>query len=134
MVLFIWLFALVSGWANACLLQDSAAGRAGHAAHTESVALVESGATPHPEGDHHGGDDDGKGVARAACQDVCDNEQSTIPSYKLPAAPDLGSPPLLQAAPWSSVVAPATARCVHPHGAAPPCEPPVAIRFLRLTI
>lgn len=133
MVLFVWFFALVSGWANACLLQGRAAG--GHAAHTESVALVESGAAPHvANGDRHGGDDDGTGAARAACQDVCDDEQSTIPSNKLPAAPDLGSALLLPAAPWSAVIAPATAPRLRSPGAAPPCEPPVAIRFLRLTI
>ncbi|HOM14351.1 MAG TPA: hypothetical protein PLB41_13645 [Rubrivivax sp.] len=135
MVLFAWFFALVSGWANACLLQGRAADQAGHATHVESVALVESGAAPHAaNSDHQGSDDDGAGAARAACQDVCDDEQSTIPSNKLPAAPDLGSAPLLPAAPWSAVIAAATAPRLRPPGAAPPCEPPVAIRFLRLTI
>jgi hypothetical protein len=135
MLLFVWFFALVSGWANACMLQGRAAGQAGHAAHTESVALVESGAAPRAaDVDHHDGVDDGTGAARAACQDVCDDEQSTIPSHKPPTVADLGAALLLPAAPWNAVVAPATVPRLRPPGAAPPREPPVAIRFLRLTI
>ncbi|MBN8492129.1 MAG: hypothetical protein J0M00_11985 [Burkholderiales bacterium] len=131
MVLFVWFFALVSGWANACLLQGRAAGQAVHAAHTGSVALVESGAAAHSG---HGGVDDGTGAARAACQDLCDDEQSTIPSQKLPTAAELGPALLLPVAPWNAVVAPATGPRLRLPGAAPPREPPVAIRFLRLTI
>jgi hypothetical protein len=135
MVLFVWLFALVSGWANACLLQGRTADRSGGVEAVESLAIAgEGGGTHARDGSHDDGDHDASGAARAACQNVCDDEQSTIPSYKLPAAPDLGSAPLLPAAPWSAVVAPTTVPCAHPPGTSPPCDPPVAIRFLRLTI
>lgn len=134
-MLALWLFALVSGWANACVLQEAAATR-GMARAVAKYAVLAHGAGDPAAGlaghEAPGGHDaDG---ARAVCQSVCDDEQSTLPKVSTPSIPDLGAAPLVPAEAWSFCAAEAQFPSGCPLAAAPPPEPPVAIRFLRLTI
>ncbi|MBB2487475.1 hypothetical protein H5407_19750 [Mitsuaria sp. WAJ17] len=138
-MLFVWLFALVSGMANACALGDSSAALAlgqpvsphhddptplhGHHDHGDDESAVESNA-PEPQ-DHD-----------AACQKFCDDERATVSFI----AKNLGSPgsllPVLvqfTTLAWTPEVVkiaealPADVpRCV--------TGPPIPIRLLRLTI
>lgn len=127
-MLVVWVFALVSGFANACLLQDPAAVR--HAAHE----VLEDAALPHGHAGHeHPADPDGDG-ARQLCQSVCDDEQTTLTKVTTPSVPDLGPALLSPIEPWSFCAVEAQFPRGCPPGAAPPPERPVAIRFLRLTI
>ncbi len=135
-MLLVWLFALASGWANACVLQTAAAapGEARDAAHEhELVPLGAKGSAQavvsHDEPAGH--DVDG---ARLLCQAVCDDEQSTLPKVATPSLPDLAAAPVLPIEAWSYGTAPAPLPGGRPPAAAPPPEPAVAIRFLRLTI
>ena len=79
MVLPLWLFALVSGFANACVLEAPEAHS--HGINFESSASAEGQAASHPhahsESDHradaatdHGGDPD---ASKAPCLKVCDD-------------------------------------------------------------
>lgn len=133
----VWLSALVISWANACLLPETAAG--GSRVHdlAEHAQLARSGAgvhghaiAGHREAANH--DIDG---ARLACQAVCDDGQHTLPKVGTPSMPDLGSAPMLPVALWSFLPDGAQPSGVLPPSATTsPPEPPVAIRFLRLTI
>ena len=129
-MLFVWLFAIAAGWANACLVQARPAshGHEGAPGSSGRLALLVSAAgdaTVHP-GDH--------GAAADACLSFCDSEQGAIPKLKLPVLED---PDVEHAAPawmalaWSVERRPA--RAGRP-AAQPPPDPPVAIRFLRLTL
>lgn len=130
----VWLLALASGWANACVLQDRVVAHAdGHL----GAALVEAA---NPEGatsgalvahDEPADHDDG---ARALCQSVCDDAQSTLPRAVAPSVPDLRPPALVPTDPWACCAAQAQFPSGCPLAAAPPPQAPVAIRYLRLTI
>lgn len=135
----VWLFALMSGWANACLLQDATPGRrSSDAANVHGTVPEAFGGVSHAHRDHdeaarHGGHDDGDGV-RQLCLSVCDEEQTVLPNVTTPAVPDLGPVLLPPFDSWSFCAV--EARFLHgcPLAVPPPPERPVAIRFLRLTI
>jgi len=138
-MLFVWLFALVSGMANACALggssavlvlgeavshhHDGAASSHGHHDHDDDEIAVESNA---PEPQDHG----------EACQKFCDDERSTVNFV----AKDLGSPgSLLPVLIQFTTLAwtPGVAQIAEVLPAdVPPCVtgPPIPIRLLRLTI
>lgn len=127
-LLFVWLFGLAAGWANACVLQarfDAHHGALGHDADTAGH--------PHPSSPVARAIVDDGGAAAEVCLSLCDGERSAIPKLKLVVP---GDPGLHQAAlaapwlPWSVAPAPERARAV---AMPPPPGPPVAIRFLRLT-
>jgi len=125
MLLFVWLFAIVASWANACLL----APRGDHAgAVSEHAAALATGTADTSDGDHR--DDPG----RVACQDLCDETQGAIPKYA--SSGDLGpmAAPMIAGALWSLSVFGGNLPRERPLAAAPPPERPVAIRFLRITI
>lgn len=134
-MLVVWLFALASGWANACVLQVAAAapGTARDGVAHGFVALgthgSAQGAVGHDESDGH--DADG---ARLLCQSVCDEEQSTLPKVATPSLPDVAAAPVVPIAAWSCGAVQAPLPGGRPPAASPPPEPAVAIRFLRLTI
>jgi hypothetical protein len=120
-MLFFWLFSLAAGWANACLVQPALDHDAQAAPHGAAWAVAGA--------EHH--DDPGPGLD--ACLSFCDSEQSIVPKLKLPVLADLDAPAPAAAATWT----PSMADRVPYRGrrlAMPPPEPPVSIRFLRLTI
>lgn len=127
-----WLFALVSSWANACLIQDRAPVHG--AAHADAdQALVVQAAGGHNHGHEEPADHDSDG-ARQLCQSVCDDEQTTLPKVVAPSVLDLGPPGLVPTEAWSFCAAQAQFPSGCPLAAAPPPVASVAIRFLRLTI
>lgn len=77
-VLLVWLFALASGVANACLLQtpDLYAQPAARSAVTAGRDGAESAAHPSPSAGHHGASDDSK----EWCLKVCDDATHTLTS------------------------------------------------------
>lgn len=130
-MLVVWLFALVSSWANACLVQDRALvhGIAHAGAEQALVAQAAGRHAGHEEPADH--DSDG---ARRLCKSVCDDEQTTLPKVVTPSVLDLGPPALVPTEAWSFCAAQAQFPSGCPLAAAPPPEAPVAIRFLRLMI
>jgi hypothetical protein len=130
-MLLIWLFALVSGWANACLVQGRASAH-GWMQAENALAAQPVGGPVHSE--HKEPADHDSDSARLVCQSVCDDEQSALPKVAAPSIPDLGPPTLVPIEAWSFCIAEAQVPGDRPMAAAPPPEPSVAIRFLRLTI
>ena len=136
--LFAWLFALLSGAVNACLIQPSATDLArGKVALASPLVAGPGQATPHFENpQHHAGDvhrvpADDLGVA--GCLKFCADESSAVTKSKAAQADLLGpffvsrvdwqpASPVADAAPWQSVDRTAA------QGA------PLFIRLLRLTI
>lgn len=133
-MLFVWVFALLSGVANACLTEPR-----GDLAHAGLLsALPEHGArsAPHPHAgdaadptqhDHH--------PDKAPCQKSCDESSQTL----LKQAPKLDTPDLqsvaLPSRAWTvdllqAPVAPGRA-CV---AAVPPPSPPPRVQFSRLAL
>ncbi len=124
-MLFVWLFAIAASWANACALAPHGGRAHSAASHSEVIAI----------GAGHASDDADHGdPGRAACLDLCDDEQSTIPKTGTIVVPDLVATPMIASALWSLAVIETTFPRERPLAAAPPPERPVAIRFLRLTI
>ncbi len=139
--LFAWLFALLSGAVNACLIQPSATDLVRSnlslvgpvvgevAGPGQAARLIED--AQHRAGDEHGGPLDDLG--EAGCLKFCADESSAVAKSKAAQA-DLPGPffvsrvdwqpasPVADAAPWRSVDRPAAQ------------GPPLFIRLLRLTI
>lgn len=124
-MLFVWLFAILASWANACVLEP----RSGHAQGKSDLAKAVVTSIGYASSDDDHGD-----PGRAVCLDLCDDEQSTIPKTGAASVPDLVAAPMNASALWSLAVVEATHPRERPLAATPPPERPVAIRFLRLTI
>jgi len=136
-----WIFALVSGVANACLTQPN--GRAGFGSiSSEANAVVGGTSTPvtrqvqHVH--HHGageGEDDGLGShsAREGCLKFCADQSSAVTKSTAPQA-EIAGPLFVASAQWRSA-APVTAASQWLQ-VEPPASvgPPLFIRLLRLTI
>lgn len=118
-MLLVWVFALASSWANACLLQDR---------------VATHGPVAQQHGVHDDAADHGSDGARQLCLSVCEDEQGTLPKVVTPPMPDLGPPALVPGEPWAFCAAQAQFPNGCPLAAALPPEAAVAIRFLRLTI
>jgi hypothetical protein len=129
-LLFVWLFAVVAGWANACLLQSRSQGPALALEHPVTPAT--KAAIGESAVDHHDNADEAAG--KSACLHLCDDEQCTIPKYDTPAAADLAAAPMIASTLWSFSVVDTPLPRAQALAAALPPERPVAIRFLRLTI
>lgn len=134
-MLWAWLFALVSGWANACLVQDR--GQAHGVVHaTAERPLIAEAASGHAQG--HAGHEEpavhGSGGARPLCQSVCDDGQTTLPTLAATSVLDLGLPSLVLSEVWSFCATQAQLLSGCPLAAPPPPEASVAIRFQRWTI
>lgn len=138
MVLLVWLLALGTGFANACLVQEDHA-RHGHLSHQDAdlpqtmlhgVADKHASTGGHSEGLAHDTQSENE-----TCQNFCAIEQSGLIKQPDPASahPDTV---LMSAAMWRLM--PASAGHAVPMAAAPDvpgwCGPPIFIRFLRLTI
>lgn len=139
--LFAWIFALVSGVANACLTQPNE--RAGFGSiSSEANAVVGRTSTPVTRqvqhAHHHGageGEDDGPGShsAREGCLKFCADQSSAVTKSTAPQA-EIAGPLFVASAQWRSA-APVTAAS-HWLQVEPPASvgPPLFIRLLRLTI
>lgn len=119
-MLFVWLMTLGVGMANACLLSDTH-GQTGSTQHVQ--------VTSHPAADEHALDPD-----EAICLTVCAAEQTaTVKTKHFDNAADSQLAPIA----WAQAL---TIAAIDPNDRFAPfavatwCEPPVSIRFLRLTI
>ena len=115
-VLLVWLFALASGVANACLLEAP-----GTHSHEPQASVL----------DH---DDDATHAARESCLKVCsDGAQSPTTQDPRPLQADLG-PALLVAVLWNPALPVAAApRPISPDPP-PATGPPIRVRFARLAL
>jgi hypothetical protein len=134
-MLFVWLFAMVASWANACILQPSGAVATLHghhergnlAAHHDFDHASAAGTSAAHETD----------PAQEACASFCDTEQSIVAK----AQPAKGEGPTEQAscpaqvfASWPAVLPDRADVRWRPVAAPLPPGPPVVIALLRLTI
>ena len=131
MVLLAWLFALVSGVANACLLETPtthahvvAAASAG--AYASAVTAGHTGAVA-----DHG---DKSPIAKAPCLKVCDDSSNALPTQPGMAQADTGPAPLIRVL-W--LVAAADDAAAFPIGDAAGLalpELPLRVRYSRLAL
>lgn len=137
--LFVWLFALLSGVANACLIQQNPQGELGSvSAQAGPVAGVAAGpATRQVQHvPHHGEDEDdgiGNDSAKAGCLKFCADEASTVVKRKA-AQDDVPGPIFVASVPWPPAAPVATAAQWPPIERPASVGPPLFIRLLRLTI
>ena len=138
-MLFVWLFALALGVANACLLEP-------HGVHDHGSPLSHpsaSGTTPGLAGDHAQGlaHDDGGGdsdpvpaPAKESCLKACDEGSQSLlkHAYSFDFA-DPGLAPLVAAA-WAAEVHLSPASGLRHDFRLPERGPPVRVRFSRLAL
>lgn len=133
-MLLAWLFALVSSWANACLVQDRTPARgSAHASNERAVVAHAAGGHSHGHHGHEAPLDHDSSAARQLCQSLCDDGQTMPPKVVSPSVLDLGPPGLVPTEAWSFCAAQAQFPSGCRLAAAPPPVASVAIRFLRLT-
>lgn len=90
MVLPVWLFALASGFANACLLEVDAPETHSHGVLAESSGTVRAHALSapheHAEPNYHAGADADQGddldTSKAPCHKVCDDGSHSLPTQR----------------------------------------------------
>lgn len=139
-MLFVWLLALGAGFANACLVQEDHA-RHGHLSHQDAdftampvtaldvMAVDHTSAQVHPDAIDHDTSAD-----RAVCQNFCADEQTGVVNPKVDVSAHLDVA-LVLASIWWEVPSLADHAPLKPAlGELTWAEPPVFIRFLRLTI
>jgi uncharacterized protein involved in copper resistance len=139
--LFTWVFALVSGVANACLVQAAEPGAAASSfAAGAQMAGCDSGvaACEHDAGPAHHQADNGRGEpvqhgGKAVCLKFCVDE-SSAPAKSKASQADLPGPVLLAGAPWSPAVQVAVAAQWQSVERPASVGPPLFLRLLRLTI
>lgn len=139
-MLFVWLLALGTGIANACLVQEDHA-RHGHLSHQDAgVTSMTATALDAMAGDHApveahpDADDHDTSAGKMACQNFCAAEQTGVVKQQNDAPAHLDDTLVLVSMWW---VAPLSADRAFPMPALDDprwTEPPVFIRFLRLTI
>jgi hypothetical protein len=79
LALLVWLFALVSGVAHACLLDSSEEGLRGAAAVSAHSSHEHAGTARHE--DHAGDLDDESDVSKAPCLKACDDGSRSLPPH-----------------------------------------------------
>ena len=128
----VWLFALASGMANACLLESP-----GTHAHTTKADHIEEAGSLHALAGHSANvddHDDDSDAARESCLKTCD-DGSNAP-VKLQIGSDLSDPgaaPLIAVA-WDSSTRIAS-KSFSPDDLQPPIVgPPFRVRYARLTL
>ena len=131
-LLLVWFFALGSGWANACLLQERETHLHGP---SEDASLTVQAS--HVSPGHVGVDSDhaeNAGPAKSACLKVCGDDTQTI--VKLVSSVDLASiamaPPTVLA--WAEPLATAEQADAWLEWATPPPGVPLRTRFSRLAL
>ena len=130
LVLLVWVFALVSGVANACLLE------ARHA-HAAPVELFETVQVPLVSPGHAGvvaGHDDDSQAAKAPCLKACDDDAHSLPKQDLTATQaDPGPAPLMSIL-WTAVTPAATTSRRMDDGQPALPEQPIRVRYSRLVL
>lgn len=134
-MLFVWLFAVFTSWANACLVQPSAATPDLRAHHER----FETGTDHDPA--HHAaagaGTTQAPDPAQEACASFCAAEQGIVAKAQ-PWQADSGVQPCVLAMAgfdgWPALTHGRADPRWRPLAAPPPPGPPVAIAFLRLTL
>ncbi len=134
-VLLVWLFALASGVANACLLSVPAT----HSTATTAAWVNTANAAPAPAelAGHlkaHAGHDDDSNIAKAPCLKVCDDGSQSLP--KAHAAVDQTDP---GPAPLVAILWTASAPAVESPRRLddlqiPTAGPPLRVRYSRLAL
>lgn len=138
-MLFVWLLALATGVANACLVQQDH-GRHEHSSHSHSV-LTSATVTEHDMTSdkvatttaHDDANEYDISPEKAACLNFCVAEQNTLVKHHAAGLADVDIVPLLFLT-W--LLVPAIDQACQPEAFGSPTwsEPPVSIRYLRLTI
>lgn len=132
MVLLVWLFALASGVANACLLEArqthshvATAASSEPAAHASVILLGHTGAVADGVGESH---------FKAPCLKVCDDGSRSFPKQDSTVTQTDPGPALLVLVLWNTVepVIPTLRQMEVEQPAAP--ELPIRVRFSRLAI
>lgn len=131
-MMLVWLFALASGMANACLLESP--GTHTHttkAGHPEAAGPSHALAAHSADVDDHDGDSD---AARESCLKTCD-DGSNAP-VKLQISPDLSDPGMapLVAIVWDSSTSTASMSSSLDDLQPPIVGPPFRVRYSRLTL
>ena len=136
-MLFVWLLTLATGVVNACQLHgDHAAGGGGlaqgmlaAAAGIDARVAVRAVAAPAMQQDDH------DQIAGAfACRALCATVQSAVPKQPPLVFADQASDPVLVTGSGPLRVLPSPVAAAPGHARVPRPEPPVFIRFLRLTL
>jgi hypothetical protein len=132
-MLFVWLFATFASWANACLVQPSAAeeGRSEHHLRIDASADVRA----HHAATEAGAEDD-PDAGLQSCISFCELEQSIVAKVqptKADGGADAGMPPPAGFCSWPTQAPDRAEPCWRPRAAPPPPGLPVSIAFLRLT-
>jgi len=138
--LFSWVFALLSGVANACLTPATERGAASFGlTRAATMTGCDSGLATcaHDAGQapHHAGSEHGEPVqegGKAACLKFCADESSALAKSKVSQA-DLPSPVLSAGARWAPVLLVAATAQWQPVERPASIGPPLFIRLLRLT-
>ena len=137
-VLLVWLFAVASGVASACLLQASDGSQApGVHAHRAMAASAASGdPTAVPAGHFEAGDghDGDTRAAAPLCLKVCDEGSTAL--LKLQAPVDLSDPGMapLVAVVWNPAAPGISGPCWRVDAQPAPAGPPVRDRYCRLAL
>ena len=132
-VLLVWLFAVASGVANACLLEVSEApGTHAHAAMAGSAPVGDPAAVG--AGHLEAGDGHDDSHASAPCLKVCDDGSTAL--LKLQAGVDLSDPgmPPLVAVGRNAAAPVVSGPCGRVDAQPPPAGPPLRDRYCRLTL
>lgn len=133
-MLFVWVFALLSGVANACLTEPR--GELAHAGLRAALADHGARATPHAHtGKAAGQTQHGHHPDKAPCQKSCDESSQTL----LKPAPKLDTPDLqsfaLSSRVWTVDLLRAPVAAERTYVAAvPPSSPPARVQFSRLAL
>jgi hypothetical protein len=99
LVLMVWLFALASGIANACLLEE-ARGNHTHVASIEEPPRAHAGADRSEQTTNHEGDADQSLAAKTLCLDACEERTNTLPKRNASLDPPLIAPLAVLAIAW----------------------------------
>jgi hypothetical protein len=134
-MLWVWLFAILASWANACILQPSAAAENLGWHHERSGFVVQPGA------EHEGAEDVSRAhdpdAALEACANFCDAEKSAVAKLqpaKGDGAADAATPVVASLASWPAIARGRPEVRWHPIAVPRRATTPVAIAFLRLTL
>lgn len=132
-VLFVWLFALASGVANACLIQaDDLHGHGSLVAHSSAVEKGYAISAVH--GDVLPDHDSGLEASKSQCLKVCDDGSQSLPKQQV--SSDLTHPvlaPLIDVA-WTTAMPVFSTRDLAVFQRLPYPSPPIRIRFSRLAL
>ena len=130
MVLLVWLFALASGVANACLLETPTT-------HAHVVAAASGGVrVPAVMAGHTGAvadDGDKSSAARASCLKVCDKSSNALTTQPSRALQDTG-PATLERVLWPVAVAERVANSSAGDPEPATAELPLRVRYSRLAL